>query len=388
MSVEVLTPYNRGDVQLSGKTFRKQILPMRPIQYHGRTLEFDRQYLNDLVDNFEKKAFPQVPFQLADKDNNHTNDPERTRGSLVQLEAADDGLYGTFELTDAGAEVVQNNPNLGVSARIIENLDREDEYYNRALQHVLGTVDPHVKDMRPWEAASLTADSSVDQTIDLVDGQYTQQEAHTMPKTNHKSSDTGQETGQEGDKVTVELSQTEHERLLEMLSDYEKAAEFSGSLNDSGGEGEEDPEPVPASKPAAKKAPATKTQQREATLTRDSDPKVTELANQVTQLNRELNESKITAELEQMQRYGIAPAIIEAARPLLEVQQPVELNRGGQLDVTDQTRKLLSTVIKLARKGEAYVELDSEDGQYVGSDSVQARREELLKAWENDQVGQ
>src|SRR5689334_465939 len=103
-------------------------------------LHFTRDYLGMLADAVKARAYDQVPFQLATDTHAHTNDPERTRGQILDLELADDGLYATAEVTEAGERVLRDNPMLGVSARIVESYNRADgKFYPAAIQHVLGT---------------------------------------------------------------------------------------------------------------------------------------------------------------------------------------------------------------------------------------------------------
>ena len=132
MTTEYLTPFDQGPatVDLAAKKFRKQILAKSTIRYdaggQSRTINFDDAYLKELVDNFNNGAMDQVPFQLADHANRHTDDPERTRGELVGLELTPEGLDGIFSLTDEGAKVIENNPKLAVSCRISPPRTRAD----------------------------------------------------------------------------------------------------------------------------------------------------------------------------------------------------------------------------------------------------------------------
>src|SRR5690349_20663558 len=102
-------------VELASRTWEKRILPVGSIDYKGRTLRFDRGYLAGLVDAFRDRAYDQVPFQLADGQNNHTNDPERTCGWIEDLELREDGLYALATVTERGDRVLSENPRLGVS---------------------------------------------------------------------------------------------------------------------------------------------------------------------------------------------------------------------------------------------------------------------------------
>lgn len=88
---------------------------------------------------------------MATGKNEHTNDPERTRGQILDLQVEPDGLYALAELTEAGEQVLRDNPMLGVSARIVENYARSDgKFYPAAVQHVLGTLDPRVPGLGAW----------------------------------------------------------------------------------------------------------------------------------------------------------------------------------------------------------------------------------------------
>jgi hypothetical protein len=149
------------------------------ITYKGRKIKFDRKYLEQLVKSFKSKAFDQVPFMLAKDDNAHTMDPDRFRGEVKGIEMTDDGIDVLLELTDDAADLVRENPRLGVSARIVEGLERADgKHFAHAVQHVLGTLDPRVTGMSGWkevEELSYAAHNVIDLTNgvtwDLLDGE-------------------------------------------------------------------------------------------------------------------------------------------------------------------------------------------------------------------------
>jgi hypothetical protein len=168
MTSAVLSPYTYGSaVELAGGLWRKKLLPVGEVQYKGRILRFTADYLRGLAQAFCSGAYDQVPFQLADAQNTHTNDPERTRGEIVDMDVADDGLWITAKVTPAGDAVLSANPRLGVSARIVEDYARSDgQHYAAAVQHVLGTLDPRIPALGDWQAieASNGAEGAV---IDL-----------------------------------------------------------------------------------------------------------------------------------------------------------------------------------------------------------------------------
>lgn len=168
MTALVFSPYTPGRaIDLSGRLWKKKILPVADVKYQGRTLHFTRGYLEKLVESFRSRAYPHVPFQLADASNAHTNDPERFRGEIVDLDLDGDGLVATVKMTEAGEEILRQNPNLGVSARIVEDYDRSDgKFFPAAIQHVLGTLDPRIPSVSGgWVAVE--ASNSGQRVIDL-----------------------------------------------------------------------------------------------------------------------------------------------------------------------------------------------------------------------------
>jgi hypothetical protein len=170
----LLSPHDDSDaVMLSQKVYRKRILPKATISYRGRKISFDDQYLTDLAQSFNDKAYDQVAFMLADTNNSHTLDPERFRGEVLGCEVGDDGLYATIQVTPAAAQVLKENPKLGVSARILENYQRSDgKQFPRALQHVLGTLDPVIPGLGTWEEVALSNGVAPENVIDLSATSY------------------------------------------------------------------------------------------------------------------------------------------------------------------------------------------------------------------------
>lgn len=178
MSLSFQTPtFKSGDYDLSVKdgklAFWKQILPMRTIDYTAKDgtrqkITFDQEYLTDLA---TANAVDKLGFLLADGDNRHTMDPERWRAEVAEMEVRDDGLYGKIVFPNAdAAKAVLDNPDLGVSARIRENVQRSDgTTLRRGLIHVLGTLDPQVSGMSPWEATDL---SNEGEFLDLTQEEY------------------------------------------------------------------------------------------------------------------------------------------------------------------------------------------------------------------------
>lgn len=159
----VITPYSWGSraVELGNRQWRKRILPVGDVEYQGRTLHFTREYLASLEQAFRDRAYDQVSFQLAKDKNEHTNDPERHRGTITNMMVDANGpdgpgLYVLLDPTEAGERVLKENPYLGVSARIVENYPRSDgKFYPYAIQHVLGTLDPRIPGLGAWQPVDM-----------------------------------------------------------------------------------------------------------------------------------------------------------------------------------------------------------------------------------------
>ena len=178
MSFALLTPFTGARAQQAGSRWRKKLLPLGTINYKGRVLNFDRDYLGGLVASFRQRAYDQVPFQLAGDENKHTNDVERTGGQITDMTLEPDGLWIEMQPTDRGARVLRDNPGLGVSARIVEDYGRSDgKKFPRAIQHVLATLDPRIPGMGGWQAVEAANDVQV--TVDLSGEQF--QEETIMP---------------------------------------------------------------------------------------------------------------------------------------------------------------------------------------------------------------
>jgi hypothetical protein len=167
MTSAVLIPFDRSPaIELSGNLWRKRLLPAGSINYKGRRIDFTPDYLSRLAAAFRDQAYPQVPFQLAPGDNSHTNDPERYAGQVVDLQAAPDGLWITLAATERGNRVLTENPDLGVSARIVEGYARSDgKFWPEAIQHVLGTLDPRIPQLGGWQTVDAANEAEI--TIDL-----------------------------------------------------------------------------------------------------------------------------------------------------------------------------------------------------------------------------
>lgn len=383
-AVEFLTPFGPvSDVVELSKSgvYRKQILRFQTINYRDKTgaerkITFDRNYAQDLIRAYQDGAYDQVPFQLADAANNHNNDPTRTGGELVGVELSADGsgLDGLVRLWGGGREAVRNNRKLGVSARIVENLTHSDgRTYPRALQHVLGTLDPQVTKMHPWQRVELS-NGGAGELVDLSDHKYGRDR---MPET------------KPDDKTEVlELTSAQATRLRTLLEDDEALEDLASQLPEGffdnlGPEDDEEDEEDETGLEA------------QTDLSGGEDGDALELTraqlnsqeSRIVELTNRLNAERVKTEVEHWQTEGLAPAVIEAARPLLQIETgALELSNGTgvSVDPGETVRELLSTVVDLARSGHLLTNFD-EIGSLIGetTDSKQKERDALVAQFDN-----
>lgn len=193
--------------------YRKQILPRGKFDYKGETIDFDR-IGQDVKKAFDSGAMDQVPFQLADAGNNHNFDPKNYRGEVVNVELTDEGVFGTFDFSKFSdmQDMVEKNPKFGVSAQI----DRSDKENPHVFGHILGTLNPRVKGMKPWEKVSLSAESDLTDAVDLVGVELS------------NAKEDGDVTKPVETPETVTLSKGDYDRVMKIVEAQEK---FEKDLN-------------------------------------------------------------------------------------------------------------------------------------------------------------
>jgi hypothetical protein len=401
----MLTPVNRSAGRPSGASlWRKQILPLGEIDYKGRKIAFTREYLSGLVRAFRDGAYDVVPLQFADGQNAHTNAPEQRRGTIKDLELTDDGLD---IIVAAGADAAQHlseYPDLGVSARIVEDYQRADgKFFPAAIQHVLGTLDPRITGLRPWQAID-AANDDAGEVIDLTDAaeapeQPAQQppagpgtsptEEHAMALTADQEARLGklldlpeeqfsalltppaEPDGTEGEDVAEEeLTDAELSKLLADV-DAEIAAEAAqGGAEGTGKEGAgAEPEPATAGAQLSAEAQAaidlanSRAEQTEMELARVTQ----RLAAEAYRSERDLF----------ARQYGIPPRIFDLARPVLEGEgRTVDLANGKTADAGAIVRKVLTEVGKTCKMLDLSAELGTPlDGGEEAARAAEAETE-------------
>jgi hypothetical protein len=341
----LLAPLDRNDaVELSKTLWRKQLLPKGTIDYKGRKITFDERYLTDLADSFRSQAFDQVAFLLAKDDNSHTMDPERFRGEVRGVELTPLGLDVLLDLTPEASDLVRKNPRLGVSARIIESLERSDgRKFPRAIQHVLGTLDPRVTGMASWQEVTLSEE--VTSTIDVTNKEVKVPTPQTVVDAPPPNTVPGAPTQEEIDALEQDAIEDEEELKKEVAASganlsvsNEGAIELTGSVD-------------------------------------------LAMQHRIETLELDLARQKFANEMRTWVDKGVPPAIVMLAKPILELPQApvIDLsNHGGdKIDVASVIRNML-------HETEGFIELTTMRGSAEGFDSEaneDQRVDALLDAW-------
>lgn len=336
-----LTPFDRhAAVDLSKRTFRKQILPLTSITYEGKRIRFDRKFLTDLAESFKANAYDAVPFVLADpRTNAHNMDPERVRGEVIGMEVTDTGLDGIIRFPDAAsARAVSRNPKLGVSARIVQGLARVDgKTFGRAIQHVLGTIDPRVTGMGPWTEVSLSGYTDPDVVLDLTSETYEREPEMGKKASKTAAAASGGDTQIE-DIDLSELSDEEFQDMLDMAltaDDDEDEDEDPDDVEDSDetdDESDEDPDADEESDDGDEEDEGEGTTARRSKKGRRRQLATASLSNEhrrraartdehsaVEAMRIDLAERNWKAERRAYAKDGVPPALLDLAAPLLSL---------------------------------------------------------------------
>jgi hypothetical protein len=397
MTSAVLTPFHGSQaVELGNRLWRKKVLPVGEVEYKGRMLKFTRDYLGRLVTAFQANAYDQVPFQLADAQNTHTNDPERTRGQITGMELGDDGLYVTAEVNEAGEKVLKDNPKLGVSARIVEDYARSDgKRFTAAIQHVLGTLDPRIPGLGAWEAIE-AASPVPDRVLDLSSSTFAGEEAPGIQQRTDRMADLDALTDEQKQRLAklldlpddeldalaaggVVITPEELDALTAPDEDDETAGEIAGLTDD---ELDALQAEFEAEETTMERVPVAAGMSAEAQFAIDlANAKADETARELAVVTARLHEEDYQSERRRLADLGVPPYITDLAKPLLEgAGHAVELANGRTVDAGAITRRVLTEYARQARLLDLDVELGSpmDEPEDAVSEQQATSREELV----------
>jgi len=157
-----------------GRLFEKHILNKGTLHYpgvKGGKVEITDGFIASLVNNFKAGVAGIVQVPVADKDNKHTEDPNRNIGEVVDLRNRDGKVYAVIEARDTDAADKLGKTLLGASAMM--SLDYTDTRTGRkvgpTLLHSCVTNRPHVVDLEAYEEIVAASADSGDKAVMLTE---------------------------------------------------------------------------------------------------------------------------------------------------------------------------------------------------------------------------
>jgi hypothetical protein len=168
-----------------GRLFRKHILSEGTLHYKGKKIEVDSNFLNTLVKNFNDKKCDIVQVPIVGDNNNHTEDPERNIGEVVDLSIENGKLYSYIDARKETAAEELGKTLLGASAMLATNYEdtSSGELVGPTLLHVAVTNRPHVLNLDDFEEVIAASSQSTDEVI-LLSEESEETSENTDPKEN------------------------------------------------------------------------------------------------------------------------------------------------------------------------------------------------------------
>jgi hypothetical protein len=339
------------------------------------------------------------------------------------MEAEPDGLWVTLKPTEAGDKVLKENPELGVSARIVEDYARSDgQHFPAAIQHVLGTLDPRIPGLGAWqaiEAASPVPDTVIDLSASTFAGEGTPAPPPPAPSQPEPAPAAQEPPGRTDDAMPEldGLTDEQKARLAKLLElpDEQLDALAAGGLvltpdellaltastdgpgpGDGDGTGDEDEVASEISAMtdeefAAMQAAFEAEQQEEpvaAGLSAEAQFSIDLAVARQEETQRELSvitarmrEGDYQAEKRKLADLGVPPFITELARPALEgIGHTIDLANGKTVDMGQVMRKVLTEYAQQVKLLDLDVELGSpvDEPEDAGREQRDAGRGDLV----------
>lgn len=386
----LLTPTTRAKAsKVGGRTYRKQILKRGSLNYRQpdgttRRLTFDDAMFADLSKAFHERAYDSAKVFAAGADNGHTVDVDRIRGTVVDLVPSEDGsgLDAVVTLSEDGARLVDEHPDLGVSARIREGLERGDgRSWPRALHHVLLTTDPRVTGLSPWKSVDLSTTTDDGPVVDLSDSELTEPQGVSMPDLSDADIERivaglagrlgGLQQGTEGAESATETSE-EAPAPIDWSDFFDDGvsesdvADFFAQMDeeDGGGDGEEGYADADLVGAGVGGEGAQTDLSNPSSDYIDLAAQNAALTEQMAHMHEQMATQHWEAERNTLLHQGVPPAMLDLAAPVLSASaagHSIDLSNGSEtVDVAGVVRGLLRHHI-------GFVDLSAEQGHAVGA---------------------
>ncbi len=169
-----------------GRIFRKHILNKGELIHpaSGRKIQVDDAFVASLKSNFENKVCDIVQVPLANDKNQHTEDPSRNLGEVIDVQEENGKVYAVLDIRDADAASKMGKTYLGASAML--SLDYTNtatgEKVGPTLLHSCVTNRPYVIGLEDYEEiVAATSDSSSDAATLLFEDTEPEFEPEVVP---------------------------------------------------------------------------------------------------------------------------------------------------------------------------------------------------------------
>ncbi len=388
MSTAILTPLDFSQpVKAGRRRFWKQILPVTSIDYDGQKIDFNEEFHKDLELSHREGAYDQVPLVFADAGNRHNMDPRNFGGEVldVQYRGKEQGTWALIEADRDAERAIKKNPRLGVSARIVQGIQKADgRSFKRAINHVLLTMNPRVSGMEPWQAVDLSNGEDIDiEVVDLTAEHYT--EGTEMGKKSIKRTADG--------KIDLSaLSDDEFQRLLDLAATEVEEDEETDEEEEVDPDEVETPTTTPSAKKKKSKTKITVEKESEGDDDEEEDEEeiseadlseaVARTATHATvrSMQIDLAEQRWNQSRSEYLAAGVPPFLLDLAAPVLKQPEAmtIDLSDTEQVDAT-------AIITKMLDGAKGLVDLTDEKGHMVDLSDVQREDDPdkaLLDAWD------
>lgn len=158
----------------TGKLFRKHLLNKGPLRHPttGEVIQIDDDFLTKLKKNFDDRICDIVQVPLANAKNEHSEEPDRNIGEVVDIEITGDKVYAVMDIRDPAHADRLGKTYLGASAMM--SLDYTDTKTGTkvgpTLLHSCVTNRPYVTGLDDYEEiVAATTDRSDEAAVLLSD---------------------------------------------------------------------------------------------------------------------------------------------------------------------------------------------------------------------------
>lgn len=170
----------------TGRLFRKHLLSYGDLRHPvtGKVISIDDSFATKLKSNFDKRVCDIVQVPLANDKNEHTENPERNIGEVVDVEVKDKKIFAVIDVRDAKHADKLGKTYLGASAMM--HLDYTDtktgQKVGPTLLHACITNRPYVTGLDSYEEI-VEATSDTDGRAVLLTSHVAELEAPTEETT-------------------------------------------------------------------------------------------------------------------------------------------------------------------------------------------------------------